>query len=141
LEKIRLGIMASTSEIFCAPPEFCPICGSIFPVRTGGSSDNECQVCRTPVVRNAGSEDSDILERVSYVVHFNDRNVYSKLKNLSGDSKKGKPTADGPLVTRDCRQCGHNKMSYMTLQLRSADEGQTVFFTCPKCKFKESENS
>jgi DNA-directed RNA polymerase subunit M/transcription elongation factor TFIIS len=27
------------------------------------------------------------------------------------------------------------------LQLRSADEGQTVFFTCVKCKYKESENS
>ncbi len=27
------------------------------------------------------------------------------------------------------------------IEFRSADEGQTVFFTCLKCKFKESENS
>ena len=32
-------------------------------------------------------------------------------------------------------------MSYAAIQLRSADEGQTVFFTCVKCKYKESENS
>ena len=49
--------------------------------------------------------------------------------------------ADGPTVDRQCAKCGYEKMSYATLQLRSADEGQTVFFTCLKCKFKESENS
>jgi DNA-directed RNA polymerase I subunit RPA12 len=52
---------------------------------------------------------------------------------------KGKPVevvADGPVVDRDCRRCGYHQMSYATLQLRSADEGQTVFFTCmnPACK-------
>ena len=48
---------------------------------------------------------------------------------------------DGPVVDRKCPKCGHEKMSYAALQLRSADEGQTVFFTCLRCKFKESENS
>lgn len=41
---------------------------------------------------------------------------------------------DGPVVERVCPKCGCDKMSYATLQLRSADEGQTVFFTCVKCK-------
>lgn len=41
---------------------------------------------------------------------------------------------DGPIVERACPKCNNNVMSYATLQLRSADEGQTVFFTCTKCK-------
>lgn len=41
---------------------------------------------------------------------------------------------DGPVVERTCPKCKNGLMSYATLQLRSADEGQTVFFTCTKCK-------
>jgi len=52
-----------------------------------------------------------------------------------------KHTVDDPTVDRECSKCGYGKMSYTTLQLRSADEGQTVFFTCLKCKHKEVENS
>lgn len=46
--------------------------------------------------------------------------------------------ADGPVVDRKCPQCQNDKMSYATLQLRSADEGQTVFYTCTKCKYVDS---
>ena len=56
-------------------------------------------------------------------------------------AKDNEPEAEGPTVDRRCPKCGYEKMSYATLQLRSADEGQTVFFTCLKCKHKESENS
>lgn len=41
---------------------------------------------------------------------------------------------DGPIAERRCSKCGHNQMSYAAVQLRSADEGQTVFYTCLKCK-------
>lgn len=41
---------------------------------------------------------------------------------------------DGPIAERRCTACGHNQMSYAAVQLRSADEGQTVFYTCVKCK-------
>ena len=60
------------------------------------------------------------------------------------DNKKKRIDDDeveGPVVERKCPKCNHDRMSYAALQLRSADEGQTVFFTCLKCKFKESENS
>ena len=37
-------------------------------------------------------------------------------------------------VERKCEKCGNEQMTYTAQQTRSADEGQTVFFTCPKCK-------
>lgn len=74
--------------------------------------------------------------RVEYTIHFN---------NIPNKSKRSDPQdnaeIEGPVVERKCPKCGNDKMSYATLQLRSADEGQTVFFTCTKCSFKESENS
>jgi len=121
-----------TAETFVNDPEFCTTCGSILPISTSRSFDNYCPVCHFPVQRRD-------LAPVTYTVHFNDPDVYSKEKGHQ--KKKGKKDADGPLVDRECRQCGNKRMSYATLQLRSADEGQTVFYTCPKCKFKESENS
>ena len=39
-------------------------------------------------------------------------------------------------IERTCPNCSNPEMLYHTKQLRSADEGTTVFYTCPKCGFK-----
>jgi len=44
-------------------------------------------------------------------------------------------------VDEKCPQCGHEGMEFYTMQLRSADEGQTVFYECPDCKYKYSQNN
>ena len=44
-------------------------------------------------------------------------------------------------VDHICSKCGHGKATYSTQQTRSADEGQTVFYTCTKCKQKSIEYS
>lgn len=44
-----------------------------------------------------------------------------------------KPCCFNFQVDRRCVKCGSEKMEYRTQQTRSADEGQTVFYTCPKC--------
>lgn len=69
----------------------------------------------------------------SFTVHFNNDDVYLVDKGkVKGDDEE--EDAEGPIVDRKCPQCQNDKMSYATLQLRSADEGQTVFYTCTKCK-------
>lgn len=65
-----------------------------------------------------------------YVVHFNSKPPHVSKKSVNN---KDTSSAEGPVIERVCVKCGNDKMSYATLQLRSADEGQTVFFTCTKC--------
>lgn len=54
------------------------------------------------------------------------------------------PVSEGPrraTVEEECPKCKHPTMHYWTMQMRSADEGQTVFFECPKCKYLYSTNT
>ncbi|XP_060524567.1 DNA-directed RNA polymerase I subunit RPA12 [Cylas formicarius] len=112
---------------------FCPDCGSILPPlrETGGIMCYACSRLFDP---------ESLFDKgltVDYVVHFNTRSTKSQVVN----NKESNTGEEGPVVDRKCPRCGNEKMSYATLQLRSADEGQTVFYTCTKCEYKESENS
>ncbi|XP_069692784.1 DNA-directed RNA polymerase I subunit RPA12 [Periplaneta americana] len=110
-------------------PGFCPKCGTILPVLGARSSVN-CYNCK----QNFGAEVFSGLE-FHYVIQFNYPDMYD------GSLKKNESSLEGPVLERRCPKCNNDKMSYTTLQLRSADEGQTIFYTCTKCKFKETENS
>lgn len=71
--------------------------------------------------------------KVKYTIHFNatDKDKVAKSKNVKRETEEEE---EGPVVERRCPKCSNERMSYATLQLRSADEGQTVFYTCTKCK-------
>jgi ssDNA-binding Zn-finger/Zn-ribbon topoisomerase 1 len=45
------------------------------------------------------------------------------------------------ILSQNCPECGHPKMYFSTMQLRSVDEGQTVFYECVKCHHKYSVNT
>lgn len=108
---------------------FCPTCGTMLPSIPSVGPDLTCMACKTRVSLESFAE-----TETSYTVKFNKKET--SLKKKQGDDEDL-----GPIVDRKCPKCGHEQMSYAALQLRSADEGQTVFFTCLKCKYKESENS
>jgi len=44
-------------------------------------------------------------------------------------------------VAEECPKCKNPTMEFFTMQLRSADEGQTVFYECPQCGHKFSINT
>ncbi|KAJ8977695.1 hypothetical protein NQ317_005428 [Molorchus minor] len=125
------------SNTFEKIPGFCPDCGSILPPlrNTGGVT---CYACSRQFLADINEVFG--MSHVKYTIHFNSRQA--KEKDIKDDKKrKDEEDDEGPVVERKCPKCGNEKMSYATLQLRSADEGQTVFYTCTKCKFKETENS
>lgn len=39
-----------------------------------------------------------------------------------------------PLVEADCPKCEHRKAYFWSIQTRAADEPETKFFRCEKCK-------
>ena len=49
--------------------------------------------------------------------------------------------AEGAKADEACPACGKREMTFTTAQLRSADEGQTIFFSCGACGHTYSLNS
>lgn len=47
----------------------------------------------------------------------------------------------GARINMPCPKCGNAELLYNTAQLRSADEGQTVFYTCELCGYKDTVQS
>jgi DNA-directed RNA polymerase I subunit RPA12 len=44
-------------------------------------------------------------------------------------------------ISEPCPKCSHPELYFYTMQLRSVDEGQTVFYECPACQYKYSVNN
>ncbi|XP_005099110.1 DNA-directed RNA polymerase I subunit RPA12 [Aplysia californica] len=120
--------------------QFCPRCGSVLPPPTIDSDLIPCARC--PYRRDVNDDDSVIEE---FVLHYNTPKEKLKDSRLEEtESLVGLDTAEesqGPTVERQCPRCNHDIMTYTTRQTRSADEGQTVFYTCIKCKFQDIEYS
>lgn len=39
------------------------------------------------------------------------------------------------VISQECPKCHHPEMYFFTMQMRSADEGTTVFYECVKCGY------
>jgi DNA-directed RNA polymerase I subunit RPA12 len=116
--------------MFDSDIQFCPECGTIFPL----PSNNENVTCMN---KNCGFQvPVKAFENVvtSSEVVFN-KNSGRKLVELPDEFGLG------PMVDKICLHCGNDRMIYTTLQTRSADEGQTIFYLCPKCRFRDREDS
>ncbi|XP_059058633.1 DNA-directed RNA polymerase I subunit RPA12 [Achroia grisella] len=114
---------------FSSSTAFCARCGSILPLLKEFGSV-KCYTCKAIY----GAENYNNL-KFEYTIDFNTVSAVTNKDIINMDNP------EGPVVERKCPKCGNERMSYATLQLRSADEGQTVFYTCTSCKFKETENS
>ncbi|XP_004619671.1 DNA-directed RNA polymerase I subunit RPA12 [Sorex araneus] len=120
---------ASACSSFQSDLDFCPDCGSVLPL-PGAQETVTCTRCGFSI---------NVLDFEGKVVKTSV--VFNKLGTAVPVSIEDGQEFQGPLIDRRCSRCGHEGMAYHTRQMRSADEGQTVFYTCTKCRFQEKEDS
>ncbi|XP_018412583.1 PREDICTED: DNA-directed RNA polymerase I subunit RPA12 isoform X2 [Nanorana parkeri] len=125
-----LDMMNTSSTCFSSESDFCSDCGSVLPP-PGIADTVTCPCCGHPTQVTAF-----LGKCVRTSVMFNKLDTIA-LSNEAEDTGALK----GPLIDRRCSRCGYEKMVYYTRQMRSADEGQTVFYTCMQCRFQEKEDS
>ncbi|KAI8064822.1 uncharacterized protein B0P05DRAFT_476212 [Gilbertella persicaria] len=114
---------------------FCPECGNLLDMAGGDDDILLCNQCSC-AFKTAGIETTEVVTTSSA------RAFQSPLKSkrhLVQQSKEAKQAR--AIIKEKCPQCGHPEMEYHTMQLRSADEGQTVFYNCKKCGYKYSVNN
>eukprot|EP00123_Amoebidium_parasiticum_P012751 comp21551_c2_seq1/m.30053 comp21551_c2_seq1/g.30053 ORF comp21551_c2_seq1/g.30053 comp21551_c2_seq1/m.30053 type:complete len:122 (-) comp21551_c2_seq1:397-762(-) len=121
--------MPDFGETSLGNPPFCLTCGTILPL-PGVSDVVECKCCghREPISGFIGKEHTQ----------KNRPNAFASVNRAKAAARVKEKAAT---INEQCPECGHREMSFHTMQLRSADEGQTVFYTCLKCGYNFSVNS
>ncbi len=102
---------------------FCYCCGSLLDPPLGLEETVVCFACTK-------TTDSKVFESIQVM------SSYKYKSTFVSESKE-----DGATIKEKCPNCDAPEMVFHTAQLRSADEGQTVFYNCVKCGYKTSMNS
>lgn len=128
------------SEVIEYREAFCAVCGTFFDLRQTGT-EYDCRKCHTR--KNCMGKQ---LMFTRSMVEFPAASAWldKELQKRGGKMEEDDEDAIGAqraLVTEECQKCKNPKMYFWTQQLRSADEGQTVFYECPKCDNRLSINS
>eukprot|EP00736_Rhodelphis_marinus_P004969 Rmarinus@m.16494 len=110
----------------CLPGElssrFCERCGAL------RNQANICDSCGLEIQVSTSASSGIIVTR--------GRDHPSRFQDKAEETFKERST-----VKEECPKCHYGRMAFHTAQLRSADEGQTIFYECLKCKYKFSQNS
>lgn len=113
---------------------FCTDCGNLLRESTGYAEKTlRCDIC--------GATNKDTVPQT--IVSESKPSAFpsalraklSSVQTLSAEDRKTEAVTE-----RTCERCGRKEMFFTTVQLRSADEGSTVFFRCA-CGFKETMNN
>ncbi len=113
---------------------FCPSCHNTLSVDSSG--DIRCNIC--PYTSNLSAMQS-LPELTTYSIDTpmplwakSDREQMA----LRAAKEPSRATVEEP-----CVKCNHPEVGFYTVQMRSVDEGQTVFYECPNCKHTWSVNN
>ncbi|TFK38638.1 DNA-directed RNA polymerase I kDa polypeptide, partial [Crucibulum laeve] len=107
---------------------FCPNCGTLLALPRDGETIVVCEQCNHE--EPASSYEDIIITTRSHSDAFPSA-LRQKRKTQTKTHEKGD---QGTLVSEKCPNCGDLKAYSKEMQLRSADEGSTIFYTCASCK-------
>lgn len=96
--------------------------------------------CGTLVHLPTLASEETICSRCSAVITEPLHAVMTTSREFSEKTEHVQPRVQGARIRIKCPECGRDELTYNTAYLRSADEGQTVFYTC-ECGFKETASS
>ncbi|KAL3482034.1 hypothetical protein BJX99DRAFT_218048 [Aspergillus californicus] len=110
--------------------QFCEVCGNLLDACPNEAS--ECELCgKTAKNRTLNHTQSSTSE------NFPPR-LRNKLRSTTQLVSSG---PSGPRVDTDCAKCPSQVAIYTEAQLRSADEGSTIFYTCISCGHRWREDN
>ncbi|KAI9858307.1 MAG: DNA-directed RNA polymerase I core subunit rpa12 [Trichoglossum hirsutum] len=110
---------------------FCTACGNLLDnSSTGERATVACDVCGT------GNKDTSSKTIVAKSKPDAFPSALQRKKHSNIQTLEAEDVQTEALIRQTCSECGCEEMRYYVLQLRSADEGSTVFFTCPRCNHK-----
>ncbi|KAK8623755.1 hypothetical protein V6N13_065118 [Hibiscus sabdariffa] len=109
---------------------FCNLCGTMLSLVSPKTA--ECPLCKTPT-----SAKGILGREIGYTLTVED---IRRDLGISHTMEEMATKESAALIKQTCKSCGNTELEYTTRQMRSADEGQTVFLVCPKCKARDTEN-
>lgn len=113
---------------------FCTDCGNLLPASKGSSKNIlQCECC--------GAENQDTASN-TIVTHSKPSDFPSFLRQKLSTTQtiKRHEVNTEATTTQTCPKCARTEVRFSAVQLRSADEGSTIFYTCD-CGYKWSENN
>ncbi|KAF9466861.1 DNA-directed RNA polymerase I kDa polypeptide, partial [Collybia nuda] len=107
---------------------FCPTCGTLLSLPQDGETIVTCEQC-------GHEEPASSYENIEITTRSHVDAFPSALRQKRKTQTKQHAQGDqGTLVSEKCPSCGNLQAYSKELQLRSADEGSTVFYSCTACK-------
>ncbi|KIY48644.1 DNA-directed RNA polymerase I kDa polypeptide [Fistulina hepatica ATCC 64428] len=107
---------------------FCPDCGTLLNLPDDGHSVVTCEQCNH-------EEPASSFDNIEVTTRSHPDAFPSPLRQKrKTQTKHHQEDHQGTLVAEKCPQCGHMQAFSKEMQLRSADEGSTIFYTCASCK-------
>eukprot|EP00826_Nyctotherus_ovalis_P016331 TRINITY_DN14720_c0_g3_i1.p1 TRINITY_DN14720_c0_g3~~TRINITY_DN14720_c0_g3_i1.p1 ORF type:complete len:145 (+),score=48.36 TRINITY_DN14720_c0_g3_i1:55-435(+) len=117
---------------------FCEECGNMIRLGSWGAVYT-CELCEAKIPLTKLKTASAPTKR-----EFNYKKEWLlKYQAVQSKSKEEPLKSKQATIERECpnEECDSKLLFYRTAQLRSADEGQTVFYECTKCGFKFNEQT